>query len=155
MNIKIRKASIRDLVSISKLNHLLCLKENQEFDPTINSDYPLQKGSRDYFIQRINKDCALVAMADGKIAGYLVGSIIAPEDYRVKLRIAEAENMLVLEEFRGEGIGKKLFAEFVKWSRANKADRVRAVASAGNDRAIDFYRREGLVDYNLTLEKDI
>lgn len=155
MEIKIQLATIKNLRDIQNLNHQLCIKENKEFDATINKDYPLEQSGEKYFKERIKNGCALVAITDGKVGGYLVGAIIEHEDYRNISKLAEAENMFVLEEYRSSGIGKKLFNEFIKWCKSKGAKRIRAVASVQNTKAIEFYKREGFKEYNLTLEKEI
>ena len=155
MEVIIQFASLENLGDILNLNHQLCIKENKEFDATINKDYPTQKSGKEYFAERIKNDCALIAFIGDKVVGYLVGAIIEAEDYRNISKFAEAENMFVLEEYRNLGIGKKLFDEFIKWCKSNEVKRIRAIASVQNIRAIEFYRREGFVDYDLVLEKEI
>jgi len=49
MEVKIQVAKQKNLIDIQKLNHQLCIKENQEFDTTINKDYPIQKKRRKIF----------------------------------------------------------------------------------------------------------
>jgi len=157
MDVKIQPASIDNLIDIQELNRKLCTKEYKEFDPTINKDYPIQEEGEAYFKERILQDggCALVAIVDNKVAGYLVGAIIEPESYRNVAKIAEAENMFVLEEFRGLGIGAKLLQEFFTWCKSKDVKRIRTIASAQNARAIEFYKRAGFLDYDLILEKEL
>lgn len=155
MKVKIQFATTQNLKDIQDLNHQLCIKENKEFDPTINPDYPIQKSGEKYFKDRIKNDCALIAIVDNKIVGYLIGAISEIEDYRNISKIAEAENMFVLEDYRKLGIGKKLLQEFTKWCKSKKAKRIKAIASAQNIRAIEFYHREGFEDYDLVLEKKL
>lgn len=155
METRIQFATIENLGDILNLNHQLCIKENKEFDATINKDYPIQKSGEEYFKKRIKNDCALVAFADDRIVGYLVGAIIETENYRNISKLAEEENMFVLEKYRNLGIGKQLLQEFIKWCKSKKVERIRTVASAQNTKAIEFYKREGFIDYNLVLEKEI
>ncbi|MFA5029774.1 MAG: GNAT family N-acetyltransferase [Patescibacteria group bacterium] len=155
MKPKIKFATLKDFKDIQDLNHRLCLKEYAEFDQTIDKDYSLSDPSEKYFKKRIRSGCALVAVLENKVIGYLVGGIVEAEEYRTISKLAEAENMFVLEKFRSLGIGGKLFKEFIKWCRLKKAKRVRVVASAQNFRAIRFYRREGFKDYDLVLERNI
>ena len=58
-NIKIRKASLKDLKIIQELNHKLCKKENEEFDSTINPNFSVSKEGEKHFRLRIkkNKSC--------------------------------------------------------------------------------------------------
>ncbi len=155
MPIRIEPATIDHLKDIQNLNLQLCEKEHKEFDPTVNAKFPIQKEGEDYFKERIKNGCALVALSDVKVVGYLVGAIVETEGYRNVAGIAEAENMLVLEEFRSQGIGKQLFQEFIKWCKSKRVKRVKVVASAQNKRAIEFYHKDGFKDYNLVLEKEI
>ena len=155
--INIRRATIGDLKIIQELNHKLCLKENHEYDSTINPDYPFSKSGEDYFRSRIESTdaLALIAEENGNIVGYLVGALIATEDYRIPIKIAEAENAYVDEVFRSRGIGGRLAQEFEEWCRNNGAQRIRYVASAANAKAIKFYKAHGAEEISLTLEKEI
>lgn len=153
--IKIRVATIGNLKDIQELNHQLCIKENKEFDSTINKDYPIQKEGKEYFKERIENGCALVAEVDNKIVGYLVGGMSEISDYRNVSKMAEAENMYVLEEYRSLGIGGKLFQKFVDWCKTRGVERIRAVASVKNTRAIEFYKKEGFETYDIVLERKL
>jgi len=155
MEARIQSATIENLKDIQDLNHRLCIRENKEFDATINPVYPIQKQGEEYFKDKIKNGYTLIAVVDGKVIGYLVGGISDVEDYRNISKIAEVENMFILEEYRSMGIGKKLLQEFTKWCKSKKVQRIKAVASAQNKRAIEFYRREGFKDYDLVLEKKI
>ena len=62
---------------------------------------------------------------------------------------------MVKENYRGRGIGEKLFNEFIKWSREHGAERIKVSASAGNSRAIKFYERVNFVPYATELEYEI
>ena len=63
--------------------------------------------------------------------------------------------MLVLKEYRGQGIGTKLVKSFIAWCKLKKVGRVRVVASAQNIAAIGFYRQNKFKDYSLILESNI
>jgi GNAT superfamily N-acetyltransferase len=152
---EIKKAKEENLKDIQKLNHQLCIKENEEFDKTINKDYPIQKKGEEYFRERITNGCVLIAVIKNKIIGYLAGAIVEAEDYRNISKLAETENMFVLPEFRSKGVGKKLLDEFISWCKSKKANRIKTVASIQNKESINFYKREGFKDYNLELEKEL
>lgn len=152
MNIEIRKATISDLKTIQKLNLELCKKESKDFDPTINYKWSLSKEAEKYFNSRINKGCALVAFDGKKCIGYLVGGISYLESFRKPMKIIELDNMFIVENYRSSGIGTKLTKEFLKWAKVKKADRVKVLVSAQNVGALEFYKRNGFEDYNITLE---
>ena len=50
------------------------------------------------------------------------------------------EDMVVLEEFRGRGVGKALLEKAGEWSKSKGAKRVQLVADADNISALEFYK---------------
>lgn len=53
------------------------------------------------------------------------------------------EDMVVLEEFRGRGVGKALLATATEWAKAKGAKRVQLIADADNAPALYFYKQLG------------
>jgi len=155
MEITIKTATLENLEDIIKLNHMLCIKEHTDYEITVNPYFPISQIGRDYFKERIKNECALVAIYNDGVIGYLVGAIIPNEHYRTISKIAEVENMYILEPSRNLGIGKMLMKEFEKWSKSKNTQIIRVVASVQNTDAIKFYQNTGFNDYNLTLEKKL
>ena len=155
--ISIRKATSSDLNSIQGLNHELCSKENREFDPTIDPNYPLSQKGEDYLKLRLVSDDSFVLVAEKgtEIIGYLIGALIAPMDYRTITILAEAENMYIKDTFRSQGIGGKLVALFEDWCKERKVQRIRYVASANNVEAIKFYKKHGCKEVDIGLEREL
>jgi len=152
-NVKIRRADIRDLGEILRLNFDLFKKEHEEYDESLNLRWTHNDGER-YFSDRILKENGFVEIAEfkNKIIGYLCGGISEREFYRRKAKYAELENMLVENSFRDKGIGTELTKNFIDWCKRNKVSYIAVTASAQNKQGIDFYRALGFKDYNLTLE---
>lgn len=152
-DILIRRAEIRDLDDILRLNFDLFRKEYKEYDESLNLEWTYNEGKK-FFENRIVKKSGFVEVAEasGKIIGYLCGGISERLFYRKKAKYAELENMLVEESFRGGGIGVRLTKDFINWCEENKVNYIAATASAQNEQAIDFYRKIGFKDYDLTLE---
>lgn len=155
MEITIKTATLANLEDIIKLNHMLCIEEHREYDNTVNADFSISKQGRKDFKERIKNECALIAVYNDGVIGYLVGAIVPNEHYRTISKIAEVENMYILEPCRNLGVGRKLMAEFEKWSKSKNAEIMRVVASVENTDAIKFYQNSGFNDYNLTLEKKL
>ncbi|MBS3072489.1 GNAT family N-acetyltransferase [Candidatus Pacearchaeota archaeon] len=157
MSIIIRRAIIKDLKDIQNLNLKLCKKEFKEFDNTININFPIQEKGKNYFRERIrsNNCFSSVAVESGKIVGYIAGAIVKAEDYRDIKKIAEAENMFILDDYRNMGIGTKLMDSFIEWCTKKKVKRVRVVISALNDPSIKFHKKNKFEDYDVVLEKKI
>jgi len=157
MGIKIQKATIEDLKDIQKLNLLLFEKEYCNYDKKLNLGWTFGKDGKKYFRKKItnSNSCAFVAKSGKDILGYLVGGITKAEDYRNLPKTAELENTFVLGEYRGKGIGTKLYESFIDWCKTNRVELIKVNTSAQNDRAINFYRKNKFKDYSLTLETEI
>lgn len=151
---EIKEAKIEDLKDIQKLNLLLFEKEYEEYDKFLNCDWTFGKEGEKYFKDKILKedDCAFIAIEDNKVVGYLAGGLTKGEDYRNLPKVAELDNTFVLKEYRNSGVGTKLYDEFIKWCKSKKVKIIKVQATAQNNKAINFYRKNGFEDYTLILE---
>lgn len=157
---KIRKATLEDLKTIQDLNYQLFVYDS-EFEPELNMEWPYHEGE-EYFKDKIAGDgVCLVAEVEEKIVGYLAGGIREGEGW-LKLQRSEIENMFVLQEFRGMGIGAKLVQTFKDWSKEQGVKRVVVNAFFGNKLAVEFYssftvansayKKNGFEDYDISLQ---
>lgn len=154
---KIRTATKDDLGIITNFNKQLCIKENKEFDSTINPSFATTELGIKYFTKNITSDDGLVLIAMEKDIpiGYLVAEINEVNDYRNINKISELDNMWVDEKYRSKGVGKELINTYENWSKEKGILRTRVIASSKNNKAIDFYKREGFEEYDLILEKEL
>lgn len=158
MESKIKSATIEDLKRVRELNLMLFEKEYAEFDSTLDCKWTFGNDGTEYFTNRITKEdgCLFVAYVNDEIVGYLAGGLMNnKKGYRVLPKSAELENMLVLDKCRGMGVGTKLYQAFVDWCKLKGVGRLRVVASAGNVDGINFYRKNGFSDYDLSLETNL
>lgn len=157
MEYKIRKAGVEDLESVQNLSAKLCVDENRKFNPTAIPDFYLTDKGKEGLRRCIAGDFSAIFVAeiDGKIIGYLAGGVQEAEKCRNIKYLCELGSLWVDDEYRSKGIGKELVKEFEKWCREKKVSRLSVDTSAGNERAIEFYRKEGFEDYELILEKPL
>jgi len=152
-----RKANIKDLKEILRLNLKLFKEEYKNFDKSLNLNWTYKNA--EYFKNRIIKNDGFVEVVESKekIIGYLCGGTRALEglDYRKKAKYAELENMLIEKIFRSKGLGAKLVKHFISWCEKNKIDCLSVIASAENKPTIEFYRKLGFENYDLILEMNI
>jgi len=153
---KIRKATSKDLDKILDLNFQLFKKEWKEYNKNLNLNWTYSKKGRNYFQKRIRRSDSFLAIAedDGKIVGYLCGSIHASLTYIFK-EYAELENMMVLKNYRSKGAGKGLVKEFYKWNKQKKITNIFVSVFAANSLGINFYEKNGFKDYELVLKKKL
>jgi diamine N-acetyltransferase len=153
----IRKANLSDLKDIQMLNHLLFEKEYKEYDKLLNLKWTYGPQGTNYFKNKLSRpdNAGFVAVINKKVVGYIVGEITRAERYRNLPKIAEIDNMLVLEAYRGKGIGTLLYNTFLKWCNDEKVKIIRVQATAQNIQAINFYRKNGFNDYTLVLENNL
>ncbi|MDD5181782.1 MAG: GNAT family N-acetyltransferase [Candidatus Nanoarchaeia archaeon] len=152
MEIRIRKATVKELEVIQKLNLMLFEKEHKEYDSTLNLEWTFGNEGKKYFSGIIKKGFSAVAEVEGQVVGYIVGQKSKNYPYRTTTDIAELSNMLVMDKYRGHGIGRKLVEAFMAWCKEKGYKHIKVEASAQNLGAIDFYRKLGFKDYTLILE---
>ena len=151
MDIVIRKATMDDLEIIQTLNNELFKLEYENFDPSLKVGWPFGIDGKEYFSDLIENQFVLIACAEDKIVGYLAGSINVEESYNIK-SLAELDNMFIKEEYRKYGIGTKLFQEFKNYCRQLDIDEIKVTASAKNINAINFYKKNGFEDFDVTFK---
>ena len=115
----IRRANINDIDIICELNNQLFKLEKENYDSTLVDNWPLTNEGKEYFKDLINNHYVIVALLNDKIVGYLAGSIEEKGSYEL-IQYGEINNMLVTEECRGPGVGRKLIDNFKEyWKNRN------------------------------------
>jgi len=153
-NVIIRKATLNNLYEIQTLNNQLFELEKENFDPTLVENWPITEEGEKYFKTLIEEAYVIVATLNDKIVGYLAGSINEKGSYE-EIQYGEVNNMFINSECRGYGIGKLLINDFKKYCISNGIKDLMVTASARNTNAIEFYRRNGFNDFNITLTMNI
>lgn len=151
MEIIIKKATIENLKDIQELNNKLFELEYENFDESLRVGWPLENEGEEYFKEVLNNGIIYIALADNKIIGYLAGSFNVENTYVTKT-LAEADNMYILEDYRKYGVGTKLMNEFKNECIKRGIQELKVTASAKNINAINFYRKKGFEDFELTLK---
>lgn len=108
-----------------------------------------------YFTNLLNnsKSICLIAKDDNKNIGYLAA---CPKEIPYRLsRYIEIENMGVIPEYRSQGIGQKLIDECLKIAKDKGFQKVYVNAYFKNIGAINFYKKNGFTEIDISLEKNI
>lgn len=155
--ISIRRAALDDIPAIIDLSCRLTAYDTQ-FDDSMNSNWPKSEDALQFFQERITaheEGIVLVAICNLQIIAFFIGGFVEPLSYRKVKKLAEIEELFVLEEFRSTKIGSKLMERFFLWCQENGAERIRVTVSAENHRAVSLYKKIGFKDHDLILEKGI
>ena len=154
-DVQIRKATSDDIASIVELNFALFQEDAGQRDPFMNLNWPKEEGQAHFskLVSGSDSVC-LLAEAGDEVIGYLAGYLWDSGSLQ-PLKMVELESMYVRPHCRGQGIGRRLVNEFLKWSEQKGAQRVSVTAYAANARAIDFYRGLGFEPKCLSLEMRI
>lgn len=154
MNISIRKATLEDLHAIQILNNNLFELEKDNYDSTIVRNWPLSIDGENYFKDLIENNYVVLAIVNESIVGYLAGSINEKGSYE-EIQYGEINNMFINDKYRGYGIGKKLVNSFKIYCKDNGVLNLRVVASFKNENAIEFYKKNGFKEFDITLTTNI
>ncbi len=151
--VTIKKANINNISEIINLNRKLFENEYDNYDNTLNIEWPLSKEGKEYFEDSIKNDIVLVAESNNKVIGYLIGNY-HERTYNLTNQ-AELSNMCILEEYRSLGVGSKLFTEFKNICKENNINEIVVIASYKNKKGIDFYKKNGFSEKDITLSQII
>ncbi len=134
MDIKIRKAEEKDFTEIFKLIHELAVFEHQT-DQLLNS-VERMKDEKEFF------NCYIAETADKKIVGYATYIFCY---YTWVGKSLYMDDLYVLPEYRGKGIGTLLIGKVIDFARETTCHRLRWQVSNWNAKAIVFYKSLGAV----------
>ena len=134
MNFHIEQARPSDIPEVLSLIKQLALYEKAPNEVTVTQEILLRDGFGDHKIF----DCFVARTADNSI----VGMALYYTKYSTwKGRCIYLEDIIVDQEFRGNGIGKELFRSVYHVARITQAGRLEWQVLDWNEPAIGFYKR--------------
>lgn len=150
--IEIRIATLSDTDDVLRLFGLLS-DHHTALDQTHNVAWRDTEEAAGYFNKRVQQGTVWVATDGTDVIGYLAGHVSKGPIYRTLESVAEIQNMLVVDAYRGQGVGSKLVEQFCAWCAEQGIAQITIDALAANPEAVEFYRGLRFVDYVLTLER--
>ncbi|MBR3122061.1 GNAT family N-acetyltransferase [Candidatus Saccharibacteria bacterium] len=156
MSIIIRTATMADLKAIQKLGFELLDFERQNWDPTLDVDWPFSEVGKASYEKAIKEKYTIIAEADGKPIGYLIGSVKpSMKDGARHITAAQLENIYVDQNYRRSNVGKKLFESFATYCKKQKADVMNVMVNAKNKNAISFYEKVGFSPSRISFSQEL
>lgn len=154
MEIQIKKADITYLTEIQNLSNQLFELEYHNFDSTLELGWALGKEGKDYCEKMLKNKIVYVALDKNRVVGYLAGNINMQINQQAN-SIAKIDNIFVLEKYRKYGIGSKLIIQFKEFCLQNKVEEIKVTTYAQNQIAIQFYRKNGFQESEITLKQKV
>lgn len=151
--IEAKKENLEDLI---KLNRELC-DYHKRLDKYNYSSPETEKFFRKFFLKNYKKKNFLYLIAEdkGKVVGYSSAQIKKTEPYIKPKKVGEIFSIYVLEKYRRERVGKKLFEELIKWFKRNKIKHIEIFAHVKNKKGVKFWQKAGFSEYLKRMRLDL
>lgn len=134
-NIEIRRAKKEDIdILVGLLESLFAIETD------FSIDVKKQRKGLSLMLEQADRSCILVAECNEKVIGMCTGQLlVSTAEGSLK---AIVEDVVVVEDKRGLGIGSALLLEIEKWAICCGANRIDLLADQRNDRALNFYNNQ-------------
>lgn len=150
--IEIRPATGDDVLAPVALADGLNREDAGQRDPCANVDWVRTEGeARLGRIVNAEDAACFVAVVAGEPIGFASGRL-EPSNAFCLVAGAQLGSLFVRPGHRGHGVGELLVDAFLKWARANGAERVTVSAFARNEGGLRFYERAGFEPQSVTLQ---
>ena len=140
-----------------------CFIELQDFERELDPRMPSGRDIVDEYIPQMLDRCiecdgkVLIAEIAGEFAGFatILTKVTSGELDDGDLEYGLVSDIVVLERFRAQGIGRKLLEEAELFARDNKVNWLRIGVLAGNQAADKLYSSMGFSRMYVEREKDL
>jgi ribosomal protein S18 acetylase RimI-like enzyme len=132
---------------VGLLGELFSIEEDFSYDASA------QRRGLEMMLGEEGARCVFVVEVAGKVAGMVTGQIVVSTAEGGPSVLVE--DMVVGEEFRGRGLGRKLMNSLERWAKMRGATRLQLVADKDNSPAFAFYDRLGWKPTNLVVLRKI
>lgn len=102
------------------------------------------------------EDLFLVAIIERKVVGFSISAVNKGRpDVFEKPPVVEISDMLVLEEYRWQGVGTEMLNYIREWAMIKGITRIELNAEARNNIGLSFWKKHGFNDYLHRLYVDL
>jgi ribosomal protein S18 acetylase RimI-like enzyme len=139
MQITIRRATPKDAEAISNIWEVVCA---ERIYTAVNRAFTPQQ-EREYITALSERESTFLADVNGRVVGFQSLDLWAK--YTDSFDHVGVLGTIILPEWRGKGIGRRLAARVFEFGRANGYEKFVIYVRAGNVGAQAFYRSLGFV----------
>jgi len=156
VGMKILEAKEEDLSSIVRLGKKLADFHHQ-IDKYYSPSKKIEKSLRKYLLGRFGKKNfkILIAKEKGKIIGFFTGSIERTRGLVAPKKIGNIETAYILEKYRREGIGKRMFDKLIEWFKENKIQHIRLRVDSRNKIGLSAWKKFGFFEFRKEMRFDL
>lgn len=154
MNILLRKAAAIDWKIIQELNSQV-FQNDKDNDPDLDLNWPHSETGLTYYKQLADGSYGhcIIAEENSIVIGYIA---LAKKTFgHRKSKYVEVENIGVRPEFRASGTGTLLMNAAADWAKEQGAKKLYVQAFSGNEKAINFYKKNDFVEIGVEMEKEL
>lgn len=142
----IREVNINDIDNGLLEVYIEGYKHHHDGRPDIFLELSDEQLKKD-LVENLDRLNTIVYVEDNKVLGYL--SYVIKKRHTKKL---DVDQLVVKEEYRGKGIGKKLMEESKKIANENNCDRIELNCWMFNDSALAMYEHIGFDKQRIMFE---
>ena len=150
-NIKIKKVSIDAIVQLQQIGKQTFFETFSEGNTEENMKQYLEKG---FSIEKLTSELTdknaefYFALIDDNIIGYLKLNFGESQTELKDNKALEIERIYVLKDFHGKSVGQILYDKAIHIARQKNADYVWLGVWEENPRAINFYKKNGFIEFD-------
>lgn len=156
MAIKIRKARLKEVGEISKLQGLL-MEGHRKFDEYWQARKGARKAFASYAKRMIHSPNAVLFVAEdnGKIVGYSLGKIEKrPPIFKIQ-KTGQITDAFVLKEYRRKGLAKRMVNRLIEWFKSKGIDIVELDVDNRNDIGMKVWKKMKFERYMIRKKRRI
>lgn len=155
-SIEIKRVSLKDIVQLQKIGKQTFFETfssgNTEENITkyIEEEFSIEKLTAE--LKNENSELYF-AMCENKVIGYLKVNFGRSQTELRDDKAIEIERIYVLKEFHGKSLGQVLCEKAISIAKQKNADYVWLGVWEANPRAINFYKKNGFVEFDKHIFK--
>lgn len=147
----IRPVSIQDVGFLQEISRFTFLETFASGNTEENMRQYLEESlSYDQLLSELNNPESefYFALLDGQVIGYLKLNYGSAQTEHHNPYAVEIERIYILREFHGKQAGQLLFEKALEMAQNRKADEIWLGVWEENPRAINFYKKNGFVEFD-------
>ncbi|MGE6377969.1 N-acetyltransferase family protein [Peribacillus muralis] len=151
LSYKIRTAEGKDAEAVLAIQHAV-IAEGEYFIAVSNEFNKTEQQQREWIQGLLENDRETIIVAE--IKGEVIGWIAFQSEKRKRMSRKGSFGMMIRDNYREMGIGKKLLRALLDWAEANPLiEKVSLGVFSINHRAISLYKRMGFVEEGRKIQE--